>query len=221
MQTSKEENVLKYYVLCNKLKTLIRTGWKNWNVKTPRLESVAEHIYSTQMLAIAMKSEYDYNIDLCKVLKMLAIHETEEILIGDLTYLDISAENKAKIGHVAVEQIFSTLINNQEYKDLIFEFDTRKTKEAQFAYFCDKLEADLQARIYDLNGCVDRNSVDNNKEYQQDKKVKGLIDSGLSFGQMWIKFGQDRYHYDNNFMAVSQTAFEKDILKLDDLSNKQ
>ncbi len=34
---SKEENVIRYYVLCNKLKNLIRTGWKDWNVKSNRL----------------------------------------------------------------------------------------------------------------------------------------------------------------------------------------
>ena len=63
MQTNKEERVLNYYVLCNKLKDVIRTGWKTWNVKRDRLESVAEHVYGVQMLAIAMKSEYSYDID--------------------------------------------------------------------------------------------------------------------------------------------------------------
>ena len=53
---SKEENVIKYYVLCNQLKNVIRTGWKKWHVKKERLESVAEHIFGVQMLAIAMKS---------------------------------------------------------------------------------------------------------------------------------------------------------------------
>jgi len=57
---SKEENVIRYYVLCNKLKNVIRTGWKDWNVKRDRLESVAEHIYGVQMLAIAMYSECNY-----------------------------------------------------------------------------------------------------------------------------------------------------------------
>lgn len=42
---SKEQNVINYYVICNKLKNTIRTGWKNRNVKRERIESVAEHIY--------------------------------------------------------------------------------------------------------------------------------------------------------------------------------
>lgn len=42
---SKEQNVINYYVICNRLKNVIRTGWKSWNVKRERIESVAEHIY--------------------------------------------------------------------------------------------------------------------------------------------------------------------------------
>ena len=81
----KVKKVLNYYVLCNKLKNVIRTGWKIWNVKKDRLESIAEHVYGVQMLAIAMYSEYKYDIDIKKVIFMLAIHELEEIYIGDLT----------------------------------------------------------------------------------------------------------------------------------------
>lgn len=42
---SKEQNVINYYVICNRLKNVIRTGWKNWNVQRERIESVAEHIF--------------------------------------------------------------------------------------------------------------------------------------------------------------------------------
>ena len=42
------------------------------------------------MLAIAMKSEYQYDIDIEKVILMLAVHELEEIVIGDLTLFQIT-----------------------------------------------------------------------------------------------------------------------------------
>ncbi|NMA51163.1 MAG: hypothetical protein GX951_04900 [Mollicutes bacterium] len=42
---SKEANVIKYYVICNGLKDVIRTGWKIWNVQRKRIESVAEHVF--------------------------------------------------------------------------------------------------------------------------------------------------------------------------------
>jgi putative hydrolase of HD superfamily len=66
--------VVEYYVLCNRLKDIIRTGWKDWGVNRHRVETVAEHIYGVQMLAVAMWAEYKYDIDIQKVLSMLAIH---------------------------------------------------------------------------------------------------------------------------------------------------
>lgn len=204
----KEVNVFKYYLLCNKLKNIVRTGWKDWKVSADRLESVAEHIYGTQMLAIAMKSEYGYKVNLDKILKMLAVHETEEIVIGDLTLFDIERDEKTKLGHDAVEKIFAGLIDGDEYKKLIFEFDERKTEEAKFAYFCDKLEADLQARIYDLNGYVKKAQIKKNARYKKSEDVKRLFAEGFSWGEMWLKFGQERYGYDKNFLAVSNYAME-------------
>ena len=80
---SKEQNVINYYVLCNKLKNITRTGWTDWKVNRNRIESIAEHVYGTQMLAIAMKSEYNYDIDIMKVILMLSIHEIGETIIGE------------------------------------------------------------------------------------------------------------------------------------------
>ena len=102
---TKEQSVLKYYVLCNRLKDVIRTGWKDWRVERERVESVAEHIYGVQMLALAMHSEYKYDVDIFKVLFMLAIHELEEIIIGDLTLFQITKEEKEELGHEALEKV--------------------------------------------------------------------------------------------------------------------
>ena len=131
---SREENVIKYYVLCNKLKNVIRKGWKDWHVQKERLESVAEHIFGVQMLAIAMKSEYQYDVDIMKVIFMLAIHELGETIIGDLTQFEISKEEKEKIEHAAVHKILGSLLDGRIIEELFLEFDSHRTKEAFFAY---------------------------------------------------------------------------------------
>ena len=208
---NKEKNVVDYYVLCNKLKDTIRTGWKDWGVNRFRVESVAEHIYGVQMLAIAMWSEYKYNIDICKVITMLAVHEMEETIIGDITCFQKSREEKLKLGHEAVIQIFKKLTNAEEIKNLIFEFDERKTKEAKFAYFCDKLECDIQAKLYDEQKCVDLNNQENNKT-AQDKEVLKMLNDGMSWSEMWLTFGKHRYNYDENFLSVSNYVKNNNIL---------
>ena len=199
---SKEQNVINYYLICNRLKNVIRTGWKDWNVQRERIESVAEHIYGVQMLAIAMHSEYEYDIDIKKVIFMLAIHELGETVIGDLTQFQISKEEKEKIEHEAVHTILKDLINGEQIEKLFLEFDAHKTKEAIFAYQCDKLECDLQCKIYDLENCVDLNNQESNKTFKDDK-VQELLEAGDSWSTMWLKFGQERYPYDENFLAVS------------------
>lgn len=210
---TKEENVVNYYVICNKLKNIIRTGWKDWNVKKERLESVAEHIFGTQMLAIAMKSEYQYDVDIMKVIFMLAIHELGETIIGDLTQFQISKEEKIKIEHDAVKEILSNLLEEKQIEELFLEFDSHKTKEAIFAYQCDKLECDLQSKLYDEEGCVDLNHQENNKT-MNNKLVKQLLQEKNSWSEMWLKFGQSIYPYDDNFIAVSNYALNNNIKKL-------
>ena len=205
----KEKNVIDYYVLCNKLKHIIRTGWQDWNINSDRLESVAEHVYGVQMLAIAMYSEFNYDIDLSKVLYMLSVHELEEIIIGDLTMFQIDKEEKKKRGHEAVEKILSKLANKEEIMNLIVEFDERETNEAKFAYLCDKLECDLQARLYDLSGCAELSYSDSN--ILNDPKVHDLLDKGYSFSEMWLRFGQEMYPYDENFLKVSNYALNNNI----------
>ena len=207
---SKEQTVIKYYVLCNKLKDLIRTGWINWNVQRNRIESVAEHIYSTQMLAIAMKYTYNYDIDLLKVILMLAIHESEEIFIGDLTIFDISKEEKEKMGHEAIHKLFNGILAAQELENLILEFDEKKTKESIFAFYCDKLECDLQAKLYDEQKCVDVNNQDNN-DIRFNEDVDKLLKQNKTWGEMWLIFGQQRYNYDENFKNVSNYALSNKI----------
>ena len=212
---SKAENVVSYYVICNKLKNVIRTGWKTWNVKRERLESVAEHIFGVQMLAIAMKSEYEYDVDIMKVLFMLAIHELGETIIGDLTQFQISNEEKEAIEHNAVHKILSGLIDKDLIEELFLEFDSHKTKEAMFAYQCDKLECDLQCKIYDEENCVDLNNQPNNNTLNN-SIVKELLDKGYSWSEMWLLFGQRIYPYDENFIAVSNYAIDNKILSKDE-----
>lgn len=207
---SREKNVINYYVICNRLKNVLRTGWLYWDVKKDRIESVAEHIYGVQMLAIAMKSEYKYNIDLKKVVLMLAIHELSETIIGDLTQFDITAEEKLKKEHEAVHNILKPLIDGKEIEEIIEEFDKRETEEAKFAFQCDKLEADIQCKLYDQEGCVDINNKKANNA-TQNKTINEISNESSSWSNIWIKYSQNKYPYDDNFIALSNYINDNDI----------
>ena len=83
-------NAMKFYLLATKLKYKIRSGWdkKHWNINSDRIESIAEHVYGTCILAISLNSKFHLNMDMEKVLTMITIHEIGEVLIGDNTPFD-------------------------------------------------------------------------------------------------------------------------------------
>ena len=194
-------SVVEYYVLCNKLKDIIRTGWKKWNVNRERLESIAEHIFGVQSLAIAMASQYQYNIDLYKVIFMLSVHELEEIVIGDLTEWDVSKEDKLNEGHKAIKSILFNLLSCKQIEELILEFDKRETREALFAYHCDKLECDLQCKLYDEEGVCDLDNQEGNNIYNT-KIVQELLSREKTWSRMWLEYDRNKFTGDSNFEEV-------------------
>lgn len=174
----KIKNLLQFYLLATELKDKIRSGWKVWNIDRERVESVAEHIYGTCILAISIDSQFQLDIDLYKVVIMLVLHEIEEIKIGDLTPFDkITKEEKRKQGKRAVEQILSNLDKKVKYIELIEEFENMKTNESIFAKMCDKLEADIQSKLYCEENCIDINKKEN-AHLLKDKRIQKLLENG-------------------------------------------
>lgn len=189
-----EEIVSSLFYLTNKLKDEVkRTGWYRRDIKRFRVESVADHIYGCQMLAYAMYSEFNYDVNIDKVITMLAIHEIGETIIGDLTPKDISSQEKRELERKAVIRLTEMIPNGEYIKNLFLEFEERKTKEAQFAYQVDKAECDLQAKLYIEEGCFDH--VSERKEFTDN----------------WIGFDKGRINFDNNFSKVLDYVMENNM----------
>lgn len=194
MEKEKLLNVLHYYYETNTLKEVERTGWKYWNVsREKRIESIPEHIYGTQQLAMAIFSEFNLKIDIFKVVTMLSLHETEEINIGDKTPFDgVSEQEKLEMGKKAVAKTFSVLDKKDMFTQLVDEFNERQTPEAKFAYFCDKMECDLQAKKYFDDGRCSFENV--SKNIMEDERVKKIIANGAkSVGDVFIDYDTYRY----------------------------
>ncbi len=193
---------MRFYFLTNKLKYVVRTGWKYWNVPYDRLESIAEHVYGTCMLVIGIDSEYDLGIDINHIIKMLVCHEMEELVIGDNTpYDNITEGEKLEQGRKAVTWILGNLVKREEYMKLLDEFNAKKTKEAKIAFYCDKLECDLQAKIYSdaLNIEIEKA----NEKLLSNSRIHEIRQSGFNtVGDIFIEF--DRYRYEDNkvFLAL-------------------
>ena len=102
----KIKNLLQFYLLATELKDKIRSGWKVWSIDRERIESVAEHIYGVCILAIAIDSQFELQVDLHKIVMMLVLHEVEEIRIGDLTPFDKQTQELLNEGAKSIADLF-------------------------------------------------------------------------------------------------------------------
>jgi 5'-deoxynucleotidase YfbR-like HD superfamily hydrolase len=196
------DNIINFYIIANRLKEKIRTGWQEIEVSSQRLESVAEHIYGCLMLAIAIDSEYKLNLDMYKVLKMISLHELEETIMKDYTVRDnITKEEKIKRGKECVIKATEGMIKQDEIVRLLDEFNERLTKESIFCYHIDKIECDFQAKIYDLKGQIKmENMLEDLKYYGEEGtiiKTKVNVASDV-----WIECDKKIYMGDKIFESL-------------------
>lgn len=164
-----------YYQACQ-LKDLLRQGAVQWGVKKERLESIAEHTYGCMILAIALHSELKLDINLGKTLEMLAIHELEEIFIGDITPLShIEKKNLDNKARKMVSSILQSLHQHDELLALTDEFNLNYSKEAKFARAVDKLECVLEFKKYQDNGQVSLKNLTD--DMLKNNHLKTLVES--------------------------------------------
>lgn len=208
--SEKIKETMKFYKLCTKLKDTIRKGPLVWNAKRERIESVAEHIYGTQMLAIAIYYQFNYKLDLNKIIYMLAIHELEEIEIGDLVFFETTKEDKLIKGKNATDYLLKDLLGKEEITALLDEYNSQVTEEAKFAYHCDKLECDIQMKLYDQEGCFEINNQPNNPIINN-PDVRKVLDSEKNISNAWIEFDRKKFEDDKNFITIIDYLKGNDI----------
>ena len=197
---------MRFYLLATQLKYKIRSGWDktHWNVSKERIESIAEHVYGTCILALSIDSEFKTNLDINKVIKMLVLHELGEVIIGDITPFDnITPEEKMKKEHEAMREVIGDLVNQEEFLSLLFEFDEKKTKEAIFAHHCDKLEADIQAKVYQDMGCQHPLDEQEDNVVFKSNIVQQMVKDGAQTAfDIWYEWDKSLYYDDEDFARL-------------------
>ena len=199
------ENIIKTYFEVIKLKNAIRTGWLEVGISADRIESVAEHVFGTQFLAMMMNSEFKLNLDMQKVYEMIMIREVSKINLNS----EYTPNSKYDVNEAALKakktviDVTSELSCSNHIASLIEEAQKLETKESKFVLNVSKLESDLQAKYYDLNGQFDlENALADVKNYGSSlteeilPKVKNASDG-------WLNYDRRYYSEDETFLNLS------------------
>ncbi|MBO6145202.1 MAG: HD domain-containing protein [Bacilli bacterium] len=198
------KNIINFYLAANKLKEVIRTGWIELEISSDRLESVAEHVYGTVVLASAINDEYNLNLDMYKTLKMITIKELEKVSLKEFTTRDYPTKEERQAQAIeTITKITDGLIKQEEILDLLQEATKQETKEAKFAFQVSKLESDLQAKIYDMNGKLDIENAKEDAKYFPEELANEIISQIKNASDSFILYDR-QYYTDDIFKKLSK-----------------
>lgn len=128
-----------------KLKQILRRGLVLKNIPG-RIESVADHVFSAILLSLEIMAKNNLNLNVLKVLKMIAYHDLGEIDVGDITIHDnVGKEEKYQKELLAVTRL-SKDYDMPEILSLWKEFEEGSTKEAKFVRLIDRYECCLNVK---------------------------------------------------------------------------
>jgi 5'-deoxynucleotidase YfbR-like HD superfamily hydrolase len=133
-----------FLIEADKLKQVIR---RTPLVDSSRRENSAEHSWHLVVAAIVLREHAAEQIDLLRVLEMLAVHDLVEIDAGDTFAYDAQdLVTKAERELAAADRVFALLPSDQASRLRLLweEFEARETPDARFANAMDRLQPLLQ-----------------------------------------------------------------------------
>ncbi|MBW2411713.1 MAG: HD domain-containing protein [Deltaproteobacteria bacterium] len=138
------KNIINLLFEANILKEIPRSGYQFLGAGK---ESIAEHTFTTVMIAFVM-SKIETDVDALKLISMCLVHDLPEARTGDLNtvHKQYVTANESQ----AVRDTVKDLPFGASIADLIQEFNAGQTREAQLAH-----DADQLALTVDLKSLVD------------------------------------------------------------------
>ncbi len=144
MPTGRLAQQIAFLVEADKLKGILR---QTPLMDSSRRENSAEHSWHLVLLALILREHGAEEIDLPRVLQMLAVHDLVEIDAGDTFAYDTAKQGSQPARErAAADRLFGLLPADQaaDVRALWEEFEERRTADAQFANAVDRLQPLLQ-----------------------------------------------------------------------------
>lgn len=183
---------LQFIAEVDKLKSVLR---RTSPIGAKRRENSAEHSWQVILCALMLREHANEEIDLLRVLTMLAVHDVVEVDAGDTFHYDkASRADLAEREAAAAERLFGLLPPDQaqEYRTLWMEFESQESAEARFAVAVDRFSAFIMNHHNGGGTWVEHNVaaeqiLDHNKHIRNGslpiwEAVEAIVNEALSKG---------------------------------------
>jgi len=171
---------IQFILELDKMKSILR---QTTLMDGSRRENDAEHSWHISVMAMVLSEYANEKIDLCKVIKMLLIHDLVEIYAGDTFCYDMEGNKSKKERELeAADKIFGMLDEDKgrELRSLWDEFEEMKTNEAVFAAAMDRMEP-LFSNYYSDGGTWKKFNISKEQVYKRIEPIKYASDELWQF----------------------------------------
>lgn len=151
----------KHQFFLRPLKKIHRSGWLRIGIDKKDCENVAEHTLKVAKAAECFGLEKRY-------IEMALIHDMPEIIAGDITPHDgISKRKQREIEFNALKK----LTKDKNMMGLWKEYARNQTRGAKIIHQLDKLDATIQAMVYECKGYETKEFHPYTRARLKDKKL--------------------------------------------------
>ncbi len=197
------KNIIDFYLAASNLKSTVRTGWQEVGIPSDKVESVADHICGCLILTVGLLSEKEYsNLDLNKIMEMLLVKELCKSVTNEQSIT--SKEDKKAANEAAVKSILAPLKRKDELFALYEEANANETHEAQFVQKVAKLESDLQAKKYELQGDFKLEAAKADVANYPSDLANEILPQVKKASDGWLLFDRRYYGDDEVFVSLSK-----------------
>ncbi|CCQ95082.1 Metal dependent phosphohydrolase [[Clostridium] ultunense Esp] len=182
---------IEFIVELDKMKSILR---QTSLIDNSKRENDAEHSWHISVMAMILSEYANEDIDLCKVIRMLLVHDLVEIYAGDTFCYDKEGNKDKKERELeAADKIFGMLEEDKgrELRNLWDEFEEMKTKEAIFAASMDRLQPFFN-NYFSGGGTWKKFDVSKKEVYKRIAPLKESSDELWEFTQKMIEDAFDK-----------------------------
>ena len=144
----------------------IPRAWQQ--ILTARVQNITEHIFRTTMIAwiIAVAEKADTN----KVIKMCLVHDIAESRASDIAFMHRGYVTRDE--ELAKTHIFANTLLEKESRDILKEYEERKSLESKIVKDADNLDVDLELK--ELARIGDTAAINIQKDHRSEVRYKKL-----------------------------------------------
>jgi putative hydrolase of HD superfamily len=185
---------LDFLIEIDKLKHVMR---QSPLIDGSRKENDAEHSWHLAVMAMVLADHADEPVDVCRVMKMVLIHDVVEIDAGDtFAYDEHGRKDQAERERRAADRLFALLPTDQaaDFRALWDEFEEDDTADARFARALDRLQP-MTLNYLNQGGTWRQKGVTADKVFARNRPIghgsatlwrhaKGWIDDAVAKGYL-------------------------------------